>query len=187
MAFLTDLWLPILLSAVAVFFISSVIHMALKYHLKDYAQVPDEEGMLAPMRDGKIPPGSYVFPYCVDFKEFQEEPMQKKLREGPVGFMTIRGNGDWNMGKSLVQWFVFCVVLGVFIAYASSLALVSGDDFGRVFRVVSTIAFLAYAGCAPADSIWKAQSWATTCRFLFDGLMYGLGTGAVFAWLWPGA
>lgn len=35
MAFLTDLWLPILLSAVFVFIASSISHMVLPFHKKD--------------------------------------------------------------------------------------------------------------------------------------------------------
>ena len=33
---LTTLWLPILLSAVIVFFASSIMHMVLSYHKSDY-------------------------------------------------------------------------------------------------------------------------------------------------------
>jgi len=42
MAFLTALWLPILLSAVIVFVASSIMHMVLPYHRNDYGQLPDE-------------------------------------------------------------------------------------------------------------------------------------------------
>ena len=37
---LTDLWLPILLSAILVFVASSVMHMLLTYHRSDYRQTP---------------------------------------------------------------------------------------------------------------------------------------------------
>ena len=37
------LWLPVLLSAVFVFIASSLIHMLLKYHTRDYRQLPAEE------------------------------------------------------------------------------------------------------------------------------------------------
>jgi hypothetical protein len=54
-----------------------------------------------------------------------------------------------------------------------------------VFRVVSTVAFMAYALALPQHSIWYRRSWATTMKSVFDGLIYGLVTGAAFAWLWP--
>ena len=34
---------------------------------------------------------------------------------------------------------------------------------------------------------WKGVSWGITFKFVIDGLLYGLATGAVFAWLWPAA
>ena len=39
---LTSLWLPILLSAIVVFILSSVIHMFLGYHNSDYARLPGD-------------------------------------------------------------------------------------------------------------------------------------------------
>ena len=36
-----ELWLPILLSAVFVFAASSVFHMVIKFHKKDYDKLPD--------------------------------------------------------------------------------------------------------------------------------------------------
>ena len=55
---------------------------------------------------------------------------------------------------------------------------------GRV-GVVSTVTFLAYGMALPQFSIWYRRSWATTMKALLDSLIYGLVTGAVFAWLWP--
>ncbi len=42
MAFLTELWLPILLSAVFVFIVSSIIHMALPIHKGDYGKLTNQ-------------------------------------------------------------------------------------------------------------------------------------------------
>ena len=41
-----ELWLPILLSAVGVFVVSSIVHMALGYHKSDCKGFPDEEALL---------------------------------------------------------------------------------------------------------------------------------------------
>lgn len=38
-----SLWLPILLSAVFVFILSGVFHMALPWHKKDFQKVPEED------------------------------------------------------------------------------------------------------------------------------------------------
>ena len=58
---LTDLWLPILLSAIIVFVASSVMHMLLTYHRSDYRQLPDEDKLLAARRRPEA--GSLFFPF----------------------------------------------------------------------------------------------------------------------------
>ena len=50
MVSLLSLWMPILLSAVIVFFTSSFIHMLLPYHRKDYRKVPDEDPVMEALR-----------------------------------------------------------------------------------------------------------------------------------------
>ena len=60
-------------------------------------------------------------------------------------------------------------------------------DPRHVFRLASTIAVLGYGISNFTDSIWKGIKWSTSFKFLFDGLLYGLATGAVFAWMWPEA
>lgn len=57
-----DLWMPIVLSAVFVFVVSSVLHMALKYHQADYKAIPDEGSALAELGKAGLPPGYYNFP-----------------------------------------------------------------------------------------------------------------------------
>ena len=54
-----------------------------------------------------------------------------------------------------------------------------------VFRIAGTVAILGYAFSNVTDSIWKSISWGTTCKFVVDGIVYGLVTAATFAWLWP--
>lgn len=55
MEFLTELWLPILVSAVAVFVVSSVLHMVVPLHKGDYRKIPDEENVMAGLEE--VPPG----------------------------------------------------------------------------------------------------------------------------------
>ena len=56
----TSLWLPILVSAVIVFVASSIIHMVLPFHRKDYKPVPSEDGVMDALRRFGIPPGDYL-------------------------------------------------------------------------------------------------------------------------------
>lgn len=181
---LAALWLPILLSAVFVFIASSVIHMALPIHKGDYRKLPAEDQVLDSMRE-VVPPGQYMFPGADSMKEMSSPQMVAKFERGPVGIMIVRAKGSMSMGKALGSWFVFCLVIGVCTAYVAGLVLPPGD--GRVFRIAATVATLCHAFSSVNDSIWKGLSWWTTLKFVFDGIVYGLVTGATFAWLWPAA
>jgi hypothetical protein len=182
---LLDLWLPIVLSAVFVFVVSSVIHMALPYHKKDCLKLPAEEQAMAALRG--VPPGQYMFPRAGSMKEACTPEMIARLNQGPVGIVTIMPNGPWNMGKSLTQWFVLSLVISAATAYVAGLGLPPGSDAMLAFRVTSTVALLGYAVSSAMDSIWKGVSWGITFKFFFDGLAYALVTGGTFAWMWPAA
>lgn len=184
MTTLAALWLPILLSAVFVFLASSVIHMVVQIHKNDYVGIPSEARVLDALR-GAVPPGQYRFPYAAAMKDCATPEFQAKLKQGPIGTMVLVA--EMNMGKALGQWFVFCVVIGVFVAYVTSLAVPTGAEYMRVFRVAGAVALLGYAFSSVTDSIWKGVSWGVTARFMFDGLVYALLTAGTFAWLWPAA
>src|SRR4029079_4442170 len=59
---LSTLWLPILLSAVAVFLASSISHMASPWHRTDYPKMPNEDRARDALRPLNIPPGDYMLP-----------------------------------------------------------------------------------------------------------------------------
>ena len=185
MVSLTALWLPILLSAVVVFLASSVLHMVLKYHYKDYQRLPEEGAIRALLRDKGVRPGNYAFPCPDDPGQWNSPEIIEKFKEGPVGFMNIKPSGAPAMGKYLTQWFLFCIVIGIFCAYVASRTLGPGTEYLMVFRITGTVAFVAYSVSSVSETIWKAQSWGTTVRFIIDGLVYSLLTGGVFGWLWP--
>ena len=187
MVALLDLWLPILLSAVFVFVASSVLHMLIPIHKGDFGKLPGEEAVLEGMRAQGVRPGSYGFPYAGSMKEMGTPEMIEKLNRGPVGFMTVLPNGPMNMGKSLVQWFLFSLVISIFTAYVATIVLPVGQDYMLVFRLTSTVAFMAYALGNVVDSIWKGVSWVVTLKFVFDGTVYALVTAGAFGWLWPSA
>ena len=64
-----SLWLPVIVSAVAVFVISSLIHMVLGYHQRDYTPLPNEDAVRAAIRRGNPAPNQYIFPFCANPKE----------------------------------------------------------------------------------------------------------------------
>ena len=184
MEFLTELWLPIVLSGALVFIVSSVIHMALPWHKGDWRKLDGETEALAVMREHGVKPGQYMFPCPQSMKDMCTPEMVEKFKLGPVGYLTVIPNGPPAMGRSLVQWFLLCVVVSVFVAYLGRLAVAPGDV---PFRIAATVGLLGYALSNVSDSIWKGSSWVTTLKFAFDGLVYALVTAATFAWLWPAA
>src|SRR5690606_15136055 len=110
---LTQLWLPILLSAVAVFIVSSIIHMVLQWHASDYRGLSNEGEVAAAIRAGSPGPGMYYLPHCKSMKDMGSAEMQEKFRQGPVAKIVLRGNGMPSMGASLLQWFVLCLVVSL--------------------------------------------------------------------------
>src|SRR5262249_6418591 len=62
MVSIPSLWLPILLSAVFVFFLSWIIHMFLPYHRTDYGKLPSEADVQEALRKFDIAPGDYLLP-----------------------------------------------------------------------------------------------------------------------------
>jgi hypothetical protein len=181
---LTALWLPILLSAVIVFVASSIMHMVLPYHRSDYKKFPDEDKVRAAIRAANPSTGLYVFPYCTH-KDMRSPELIAKQKEGPVGFMTIAPNGPPVMAKFLSLWFVFCLLVGLFVAYLTGRTLPQGVNYLEVFRVAGTAAFMSYGLANFSNGIWRGQPWGNVAKEIFDGLVYALLTAGTFGWLWP--
>jgi hypothetical protein len=184
MVALSQLWLPILLSAVIVFVASSLIHMVLGYHKSDYKKMSNEEDVRAALRAGGITPGLYHFPYCTH-KEMKSEAAVAKFKEGPVGFVTVIPSGAPNMGKFLGLWFVYCILASFFVAYLAAHTVGFMAPYRHVFRIVGTAAFLAYGLGTFINGVWKGQPWSMVFKEMFDGLIYALLTAGTFGWLWP--
>lgn len=180
------LWMPILLSAVAVFVVSSIIHMVLKYHNSDYSKVPDEDGFLEAVGKFDLAPGDYYVPRAETMKEMGSPEYVAKCEKGPVGFFTIMKPGAPSMGPQLLQWFIYSIVVGVFVAYVTRLTMPAGSEYMTVSRVAGAVAFCCYGMALVQIAIWYKKRWSSTFKSLFDALLYGLVTGGVFGWLWPG-
>ena len=182
---LTQLWLPILLSAVCVFVASSLIHMVLKWHASDYNPLPHEEEVRAAIRKGTPAPGQYVLPHCADMKDMGKPEMMTKYEEGPVAFLVVVPNGPPAMGASLAKWFAYTILVAFTAAYLASRTLPPGTHYLQVFRVVGAVSFLAYGFGSIQLAIWMGKPWSSTLKDLADALIYGLLSAGVFGWLWP--
>ncbi len=185
MVALGALWLPILVSAILVFFASYAIHMVLGYHRTDFRKIPAEDAAMDALRSLNLAPGDYHAPHP-DLPGYLRNPeFVAKMKRGPVVMMTVFPPGEVGMGSRLAQWFVFCLVVGLFAAYLTSRALPAGAPYMEVFRFTSTVAFVGYVLANWPNTIWYNRPWQTNLKNTIDGLVYGLLTGGAFGWLWP--
>jgi len=187
MVTLAQLWMPILLSSVFVFFASSILHMVLKFwHMPDGSGFSNEDEVGAAMRKGSTGAGMYMIPYCKP-EQMKEPATLEKFKQGPVGVIFLRQPGAMNMGAFLGQWFAFCLLVSVFCAHLCGSVLAGGTPYMRVFCVAGMAAFMAYALGSVPNAIWWGHPWKSQIKHAIDGLIYALLTAGTFGWLWPAA
>jgi hypothetical protein len=172
-------------SAVIVFVASFVIHMLLPFHRKDLLKLPKEDEVLDALRRLDVPPGDYAAPHPGSPEGMKNPAFVEKMKKGPMVLMTIAPGGPPSMGKQLVLWFLYCLLVNCFAAYIAGRALAPGALYLAVFRFVGTAAFMGYSLALLQNSIWYKRNWGTTLRSTLDGLLYGLLTAGTFGWLWP--
>lgn len=185
MTSIAGLWLPIVLSAVAVFFASSIAWMVLPHHKPDFKRLPDEAGFADAIRRFGLTPGLYVFPFCTP-QEMKSDDGKRRYAAGPWGNMMLMG-AQPNMGKSLAFVFIFYLVVGVFVAYLARLGLDPGESFRAVFRFTTTVAVAAYCLGGIPHGLFMGRTFRSVTMDVIDGLAYGAITGLIFAALWPAA
>ena len=185
MVALSALWLPILVSAVLVFVVSSIIHMTPLWHKTDYPRMPNEDRLMDALRPLGIPPGDYLIPRPANPAEMRSAAFLEKVKRGPNVIMTVMPPWDGRMGKSLGLWFVYALVVSVFAAYVASRAVPAGAEYLQVFRFVGVTAFLAYSMALWQMSIWYHRALSMSLKATLDGLIYACLMAGVFGWLWP--
>lgn len=188
MVSIVSLWLPILLSAVFVFIISTIIHMFLPYHRSDLSGLKDEEKVMDALRDFNIPPGDYCMPHAGDPETMKSKEFQDRVKKGPVAIFTFYRPEDFlNMIPSMVMWFFYIVLVSLLSSYIATRVLEPGAYYLSVSRFVGATAFMCYSIALLQNSIWFKRKWSTTFKSMFDGLIYALFTAGTFGWLWPAA
>src|SRR5262245_24502259 len=120
------LWLPILVSAVAVFVVSSIIHMTPLWHKTDYPRYAHEDRVLDALRPLGIPPGDYMMPRPSSGKEMRSPEFKEKLKRGPAVVMTVFPPWSGSMVGNLSQWFVYSLLVNLFAGYVAGAALPAG-------------------------------------------------------------
>ena len=187
MQFLTDLWMPILVSAAICFVWAAIAWMALPHHKTEWKRLPSEPDVLDALRKSMPPPGLYAFPFARG-ADMNRPDIKTAMEKGPVGFVTIGPSGAMNMGKMMAQSVVFYLVtstLAAYVAWHAAPGSHLGVPYLTTFRIVGTVATMAYVLGTVPESIWFARPWKSWAYTLFDGTVMGLMTAGSFGWLWP--
>jgi hypothetical protein len=158
---LAQLWLPILIATVCVFFTSSIIWMLLPYHKPDIKFIPNET-------------------------EFDEAMAKLKARwkSGPWGTINVMGQQP-NFAINLLKTFIAYGLITTMVAYIAGMSVGPGAEYMHVFRAVATAGVLGHCMGGLANAFFMG----TPTRFIFtsfiDGVIFALITAGVIASMWP--
>ncbi len=181
MEFLANLWLPILLTGIALFFLSSVFWTVLPFHDNDFKELPDEDEFMRVVGGMNIPPGRYIFPRLTH-QDHKDAEKIEKYKQGPRGLINLWGLP--NMGRNLGLTFLFFLMIALVTGYVAWESLGAEASFMKVLQIVGAISMLVHCSTGQLNAIWFPKR---TIFDFIDGIIYGIVTGLIFALLWPAA
>lgn len=183
---LIELWLPVVLSAAAVWIVSTIFGMPFLHHKNDWIGLPaaDEEGLMEHLRSRGIKAGNYLFPDFRTREAMESEKTKVALEQGPVGHLSLWQPPLGMAGKMAATMLVH-LAASTLIAYLASLVLPRGTAFLRVFHVVVVAGVLAYCFAFLPNAIWFGAYRRTIFISIIDGVVYGIIIALIFAWRWP--
>jgi hypothetical protein len=181
---LTSLIVPILVSAVLVFFASSLVHMVLPWHKGDYPKMANEDQVMDALRPFNIPPGDYMVPRPNSMEHMKSAEFRAKHAKGPVFMMTMM-DGSMNMGPQLFKWFIYSIIVSAIAAFVASRTMPPGTGYGQILRVVGAVAFCSYTMAYWPMSIWYKRALRATITATVDGAIYAGLTAGAFIFFWP--
>ncbi len=180
---LAELWLPILVSGIAVFAASSIIWMVLPHHKADIKTLPDEAAFDSAMNSLNIEPGLYMYPGCHG-KDVKSAEFQTRWKSGPWGMITVMGSAP-NFGSNLIKTFIMYLIISAMAGYLAGIGTMPGAEYMDVFRAVGTAAILGYCMGGIANDFFMGKPTRFIMTSFFDGVVFALITAGVFASMWP--
>jgi hypothetical protein len=185
MEFLTELWLPIVVSGVVVFILSALAWTVMPHHKKDFTGLPNAQAVQEVMRQNPPVPGQYAIPWVAGAQSFEDPLIQDMMNKGPRAYVTVVPNGMPSMVPMMAKSVVFYLIVSTLVAYVSWHALQPGAEYLEVFQIAGATASMSYILATVPDSIWFGRPWGNFARQALDGLIFGLATAGIFGWLWP--
>ena len=158
---LSALWIPIVVSAVAVFIAPALVHGMLGWHKGDMNALPGEAKVMETLRGVTVQPGDYRFPFSDSVDEMKTPEWDERMKQGPVGIMSISPSAPINMGKMFGQWFVYSLFIAVLAAYITGRTHGPGAPYLDVFCVSGAVTFCCYV-----VAHWQNRiCWGMSTRF----------------------
>ncbi len=179
---LASLWLPIVVSAVALFFASFLSWMVLPFHFLDWRRLKQEDELLPALRQLDLPEGNYMFPGWDTPEYMKSEEYTRKWQEGPRGVLTVFG--EVSMAKNLGLTLLYFLAVSFCLAYLAQLHIGRGADFMTVFRFVATAGLMTFLAAIIQHAIWFH---IRITGHVIESIVYAVLVGVIFGFMWPGA
>lgn len=181
---IAEFWLPILVSAAAVFVASSLLWAILPWHRNDYAALPDEDAAQAGL-GAELAPGLYALPCAPTKAAMEKAEVKARIERGPMALVTVLSPDVFAMGKRFSFWFAYNLAVAVCCALLVEISLIGladGDPRipGIVLHMVGFTTFLAYGGAYVAEAVWFSRTWRVVAKYLVDAAIYAGLTAAAF-------
>jgi hypothetical protein len=175
-----DLWLPILLTALATHVLCTLAWTALPHHKPEWKRLPIEDELMDLLVARGVAVSQYMFPHAGSGEEARSEAFQAK--QARCRGMLVLWDSPLNMGAAIGKTLVFFFVAAFCVAYIASLGLHRGDDFRHVFQFATTAGLLAHCFAHFPHVFWFRRRIVLE---VIDGVVYALATGLIFAACWP--
>ena len=178
------LWLPIMISTIAMFVFSYLAWEVLGLHDKDWRQIENEDKLMQCIREMDIPDGNYQLPGGDSAKEMRTEEFQAKFKAGPRAIITLmpEPNMAKNLGLTLLYHLFCCATFAYLANFALKPGTDPGADFITVFRFVATISLLTFGAATVLQAIWFGTR---VDGHVIEAIIKCLIVGLIFASMWP--
>jgi hypothetical protein len=166
-------------NGLAVFAVSSINHVVLPHHKKDYQPLGEaEDKVLSALNAANVKPGNYAVPFCASGPS--DKAWIKKVDTGVCA--TLRVDQPFkltrHMHKTLIKSFVWNCVVSAYVLMAT--ALMQPSETGAV-AAAAVLTLAAYGGGAGFNILWEAKAVRGQMMDLIDAIGYAIVTALCYS------